>query len=65
MANKPFAAVNMKTGETYINKSKNRSGIQYLDSAVHESNHFHNPKMSERDIINKTQKDRDSYLSII
>lgn len=49
----------------YINKSKNRNGIQFLDSVLHEKNHIANMKSSERAIIKKTEKQRNSYLSII
>jgi len=49
----------------YIDKAKNKNGIQHLDSILHEKNHIQNPKMSERDIIKKTEKDRLSILGAI
>lgn len=65
MSHNDYGSVNMKTGEIKVSYSKNRSGMEYLDTTIHESNHFNNPKMSERGIITKTKKDKDSYLSII
>lgn len=62
---KPYGAVNLKTGEVYINKAKNRSGLQYLDTSIHESVHFHNPKLSEEEVINKTTNLRNSIMGII
>lgn len=49
----------------YINKAKNRSGMQMMDSIMHERNHITNPKLSERAIIEKTRKDRLATLAII
>ena len=55
----------MKTGKITINESLNRNGVERLDSVTHEMNHLAHPKMSERAIINKTKKDRESLLAII
>ncbi len=48
-----------------IDPRKNRSGVEFLDSVIHEKNHLANWKDSERGIIKKTEKDINSYLSII
>ncbi len=60
-----YGSVNMKTGKVTINKSMNRSGMEYLDTALHEASHLANPKMSEKNIINKTRKLRESIVAII
>ncbi len=65
MQNKVYGTANLNTGKITVNKSMNRSGMEYADTAIHEMNHINNPKMSERGIIKKTEKDLQSYLSII
>lgn len=59
---KAYAATDGKT--IYLDKAKNK-GMQGLDSFLHEKNHINNPRMSERDIIEKTRKDRLSILGAI
>ena len=49
----------------YINPKKNRSGIEYMDTSIHESLHNRYPKMKEKDIIEKSKKIRLSTLAII
>lgn len=49
----------------YINPKKNRSGIEYLDTAIHESLHNHYPSMKESAIIERTKKIRLSTIAVI
>lgn len=65
MANKPYGSINMNTGEVKVNKSKNKSGLEYLDTATHESVHFNNPRMSEKEVINHTKKLIEGFTVII
>jgi hypothetical protein len=58
-----YAATDGK--DIYLNPSKNRNGIERLDSILHEKNHIKNMKMSESKIEEKTRKDRLSTLAII
>lgn len=59
-----FAETDMRTGVMTLNKSKYK-GIEAIDTYVHEKNHLSHPKMSERDVINKTKKDVESLIAII
>lgn len=62
---KIYGKVNMNTGKITINKAMNKSGLQYLDTALHESLHLHNPHMSEREVEEKAMKQRMATLAII
>lgn len=63
--NKSYGTANTKTGEITVNKSMNRNGLEYLDTVLHENSHINYPNLSEKQIIEKTQKLRQSIISII
>lgn len=62
---KKMGAYGETEGKTiWLNKSKFK-GIEGLDTITHEKLHVSNMKASEGDIIKKTEKHMNSYLSII
>ncbi len=48
----------------FLDKAKFK-GVEAWDTLLHEKNHMQNMKASENAIISKTEKQRNSYLSII
>jgi hypothetical protein len=61
---KHYAEVDTKTRVISLDKRKFK-GMEGFDSILHERNHLAYPKMSERDIINKTAEHIRSYQAII
>jgi len=59
-----YGESDIKNRIAYVNPSKGK-GIEYLDTTLHERNHITNPSLSEDAIIEKTKKQRNSYLSLI
>lgn len=62
---KDYGQVNMKTGKIYINPSKNRNGVEHINTIAHEQTHFFNPKMSEKNVEKRSDKLTKSILGAI